>query len=199
MSPLLASFLRRLAWAAVLLAALLFVAPRTLRHFGLIGPRAPELVESAARYLEAARAYGADEGLPEYREAQEELARARRLLSEGHRRAAREAAGAATERAIVAQRKALARSEDERRAAQAAVAEVDRRLVELEELYSQAAPRLSKAHLSPLLSLMKEARQTGAGLILDHEQKAYRKVIAELPSVLSALDSVREQLRAAVR
>jgi len=199
MSPLLASFLRRLAWAAVLLAALLFVGPRVLRHFGLIGPRAPELVESAARSLEAAHAYGADEDLPEYREAQEELARARRLLREGHRRAAREAAGAATERAIVAQRKALARSEAERRAAQAAVEEVDRRLVELEEIYSQAAPRLDKAHLGPLLSLIKEARQTGAGLILDHEQKAYRKVIAELPSVLSALDSVREQLRAAVR
>jgi hypothetical protein len=198
MSPLLVQFLRRVAWVAVLVALFLLVGPRTLRHFGLIGPRAPELVESAARSLQAAQAYGADDEIPSFRAAEQELARARRLLDEGHWRVARQAAGEATDHAIEAQRTALARAEADRRAAQAAVDEVDRRLVELEELYARAVPRLDKAHLGPLLSLIKEARQIGAGLILDHEQKAYRRVLAQRESVLSALDSVGERMRAAV-
>jgi hypothetical protein len=198
MSPLLVQFLRRLAWTAVLLAVFLLVGPRLLRRFGLIGPGAPELVESAARSLQAAEAYGADEDLPSFRAAEQELARARRLLGEGHGRGARQAAIEASAHAIEAQRMALARAEAERRTAQAAVDDVDRRLTELEELYGRAVPRLDKAHLDPLLSLIKEARQIGAGLILDFEQKAYRRVVAEREPTISALDSVRERMRAAV-
>jgi hypothetical protein len=196
MSPLLALFLRRLAFAATALAVLLLIGPRLLRHYGVVGPGPAELVESAAHSLEAARTYGAGEELSAYRSAVEELEKARRLLAEGAGGSARKAALAATEQAIAAQRQALARREDERRAGQAVVDEVDRRLNRLEELYAQVTPRLDKARTSRLLARMKEARQAGAGLILTYEQGNYRKVMGDEAEVRAILDGVREDLLA---
>jgi hypothetical protein len=199
MSPLLALFLRRLALAAIALAVLLLVAPRVLRHLGVMGPRPAELVESAARSLEAARTYGAGQELSAYRAAEVELEKARRLLAEGSKQGARKAALQASEQAIAAQRQALARREDERRTGQAVVDEVDRRLNQLEELYAQVTPRLDKATTGRLLVRMKEARQEGAGLILAYEQGNYRKVMDDEAEVRASLDGVRTELLAATR
>jgi hypothetical protein len=199
MSPLLALFLRRIAFAAIALAALLLVVPRVLRNVGVIGPRPAELVESAASSLEAARTYGAGEELAAYRAAQVELERARRLLAEGDGSKARKAALVATDQAITAQRQALARREDERRAGQAVVDEVDRRLNALEELYAQVTPNLDKPATSRLLARMKETRQAGAGLILAYEQGNYRKVMSDEEAVRASLDGMRSDLLAARR
>lgn len=199
MSPLLSLFLRRVAVGAVALAVLLLVGPRLLREFGLAGPRPAQLVESAARSLEAARAYGAEDDLPTYRAAAAELERARGFLARGENGAVRKAAAVATEQAIAAQRQALARREDERRTAQAIVDDVDRRLNELEDLYPRAAERLDKAARGRLFGRMKEARQIGAGLVLGYEQGNYRRVIAEGPAVRATLAEVRDELRAAGR
>jgi hypothetical protein len=199
MSPLLALFLRRLAIAAIALAVLLLVVPRLLRHLGVVGPRPAELVESAARSLDAARTYGAGEELSAYRAAVVELEKARRLLAEGAAGRARKAALAASEQAIVAQRQALARREDERRTGQAVVDDVDRRLNQLEELYAQVTPRLDKASTGVFLTRMKEARQAGAGLILAYEQGNYRKVMDDEAEVRASLDGVRTDLLAATR
>jgi hypothetical protein len=199
MSPLLAVFLRRVAFAAIALAVLLLVVPRLLRQLGVVGPRPAELVESAARSLEAARTYGAGEELSAYRAAVVELEKARRLLAEGEAQSARKAALAASEQAIVAQRQALARREDERRAGQAVVDDVDRRLNQLEEIYAQVTPRLDKASTSRLLARMKEAREAGAGLILAYEERDYRKVMADEADVRARLDGIRTDLLAAAR
>jgi hypothetical protein len=199
MSPLLALFLRRLAIAAIALAVLLLVVPRLLRHLGVVGPRPAELVESAARSLDAARTYGAGEELSAYRAAVVELEKARRLLAEGAAGRARKAALAASEQAIVAQRQALARREDERRTGQAVVDDVDRRLNQLEELYAQVTPRLDKTSTGVFLTRMKEARQAGAGLILAYEQGNYRKVMDDEAEVRASLDGVRTDLLAATR
>src|SRR5262245_19599014 len=199
MSPLVALFLRRLAIAALALAVLLPVAPRLLRYFGVVGPRPAELVESAARSLEAARTYGAGEELAPYRTAVVELEKARRLLAEGAPQSARKAALAASEQAIAAQRQALARREDERRAGQGVVDDVDRRLNQLEAIYAQVTPRLDKANTSRLLARMKEAREAGAGLILAFEEGNYRKVMDDEADVRARLDAVRTDLLAATR
>ncbi len=199
MSPLLSLFLRRLAIGAVALAVFLLVGPAALRRFGLIGPWPAQLVESAAHSLEAARAYGAGDELPAYRAAVAELDQARLLLARGATGAARRAALVATDQAIVAQRQALARREEERRAGQAVVDDVDRRLNELEDLYAQTAPHLDKVALARLLARMKVARQEGAGLILAYEQGNYRKVIAEEAGVRAVLEQVRDEIRAAGR
>jgi hypothetical protein len=199
MSPLLALFLRRLALAAIAAAVVLLVAPRLLRRLGVVGPRPAELVESASRSLEAARSYGAGQELAAYRAAEVELEKARRLLAEGAGGGARKAALAATEQAIAAQRQALARHEDERRAGQAVVDDVDRRLNQLETIYAQVTPRLDRAATNRLLARMKEARQAGAGLILAYEQGNYRKVMADEAEVREGLDGVRTELLAAAR
>jgi hypothetical protein len=199
MSPLLALFLRRLALAAIAAAVVLLVAPRLLGRLGVVGPRPAELVESASRSLEAARSYGAGQELAAFRAAEVELEKARRLLAEGARGGARKAALAATEQAIAAQRQALARREDERRAGQAVVDDVDRRLNQLETIYAQVTPRLDKAATNRLLARMKEARQAGAGLILAYEQGNYRKVMADEAEVREGLDGVRTELLAAAR
>jgi hypothetical protein len=199
MSPLLALFLRRLAVAAIAAAVLVLVAPRLLRNLGVVGPRPAELVESASRSLEAARSYGAGQELAAFRAAEVELEKARRLLAEGAAGGARRAALAATEQAIAAQRQALARREDERRAGQAVVDDVDRRLNQLETIYAQVTPRLGKAATSRLLARMKEARQAGAGLILAYEQGNYRKVMADEAEVREGLDGLRTELLAAAR
>jgi hypothetical protein len=199
MSPLLAVFLRRLTFAAIAFAVLLLVVPRLLRHLGVMGPRPAELVESAARSLEAARTYGAGEELSAYRAAVVELEKARRLLAEGAAQSARKAALAASEQAIVAQRQALARREDERRAGQAVVGDVDRRLNQLEEIYAQVTPRLDKASTGRLLARMKEAREVGAGLILAYEEGDYRKVMADEAEVRARLDGIRTDMLAAAR
>ena len=197
MSPLLVSFLRRLAVLALLCAVLLLILPRLLTELGVLGPTAEEMIGSASAAVEAARSYGATEELPSFVAAQKELLTARTLLQAGRQRDARKAARRTTEKAVVAQRDGLIHRDQSRRRADAIVKEIDRRLIELETLYGRVSKVVEKRRVTELLSLMKEARQAGSGLVLAFEQDDFARVIAGEKAAFATLDAVREELRAA--
>lgn len=199
MSPLLVQLLRRVAVWSLVLALLLLLGPRLLTEMGLLGPSAEEVVEAAARSLEVARTYGADGQLAPFASAVRELEAARALARRGERREARRAAARVRALANEAQRLALSRREEERRRAQAIVAEVDRILNELEDLYGAVTPGLDKAQVSRLLSLMKEARRTGAALFLAYDQGNYGKVLEDEKQTKEALQAARGTLQDARR
>ena len=198
MSPLLTLFLRRLAVIALLLAVLLLVIPRLLTQLGILGPRAEELLGSAASAVEAARSYGADEDLPSFVAAQKELLAAQTLLQAGRKREAVKAASRAAEKAVLAQRDGLTRRDQNRRRADTIVKEVDRRLIVLEVLYSRASKVADKKRLGELLSFMKGARQAGAGLVLAFEQGDFARVIGGEAAAFATLDAVRDELRSSI-
>ncbi len=195
MSPLLVQLLRRVAFWSLTLALLLLVGPRVLTELGLLGPSPQELVEGAARSLEVARTYGADDQLAPFAAAAKELETARELARQGKKREARRAAATVVALANEAQRLALSRREEERRRADAIVKDVDRMLNELEDLYGVVTQGLDKARVSRLLSLMKESRRTGAALFLANDQGNYRKVLEDEKATKEALAAARETLR----
>ena len=199
MSPLLVLFLRRLAAFALLVAVLLLVLPRLLTELGVLGPSAEDLIASAASAVEAARSYGATEDLASFVAAQKELLAARSLLQAGRPAEARKAARRTTEKAVVAQRDGLIHRDQSRRRADAIVKEADRRLNELEALYSRVSKIVDKKRVTELLSLMKGARQAGSGLVLAFEQDDFARVIAGETAAFATLDAVRDELRKAAR
>lgn len=199
MSPLVVGALRRLAWLLLLAALGLLLVFRVLPAFGVLGPSPEELTQAAADALETARVYGADGELPAWVAAQARLAEARRLLGSGDSWRARRAALRARDEAIEAQRAALVQREEDRRQARKAVEEIDAVLNGLEELHSAASRGADRATLSRLLSVMKQARSSGAGLLLAYEQGSYRRVLAEEQAVKTALESARKDLEAATR
>jgi hypothetical protein len=199
MSPLLVSAFRRMAWYALGLALALVLIFKVLPTFGVLGPSAEDHVGWAAQALETARVYGADPQQPAFASAQTGLDQARRLLAAGHGREARSAALHARALAIEAQRAALAARADDRRHASRIVDEIDGMLNELEDMYSDIVPKLDKDRASEMLSLMKGARQAGAGLFVAFEQQSYRRVIDDEPEVKAHLAEVKATLEAARR
>jgi len=189
-------FLRRLALLAVVLAAVLLAGPRVLREFGLVGGGTRAALTQAERAVEVARAYGAQPDDPAFRTAQAELKDARELAQRGERRRARQAAEAARDRAIEAQRYALAHRNDLRRRAERIVGEIDQRLNQLEELYGRRAKELDQPAIDDMLGVMRTARQTGAAVMLDQEQGSYDRVVAAEAETLKALDEAREHILA---
>jgi len=194
MSPLLVGLLKRLAFWGLVGTVVLVAGPPLLTEFGLLGPSLDEILAATERSVETARLYGATDDLPSFAAALKELERARELAGLKEERRARHAAKSASARAIAAQREALARREAERRRAQAIHDEIDRALNDLEDVYDRVSRRAEKGASSRLLSTMKAARQTGAGLILAYEQGNYDKVIAEENAVKAALASYREDM-----
>lgn len=192
MSPVALQLLRRVAALSLVLALAIAVAPRALRELGLIGPEAGEALLTAERACEAARTYGATEADPAYGAAQRDLASARALLAKGDEREARAAAERAVEQAIVAQRTALVNHEQARIQAERIVEDVDRVLNELEDLYDEVTPGLSRAQVSELLSLMKRARQAGASLFLAYEQENFPRVVEDEAAARRVLLGARD-------
>jgi hypothetical protein len=190
---------KRVAVLALSTAALLLVVPRVLVELGLLGPSPEERVTGAERALGVARAYGA---LPEdaaVRAAEQELAVARRLVSEGHGREARAAAERAAAQAVAAQREALVRRDEARRRAKAVVDELDRRINDLEDLYTSVTPGLPKAEVSRLFSRMKRAREASGTLFLAFEDGQHDRLMAEAPKAREILLETERELRAARR
>jgi len=197
MSPLALALLRRAAAYALLLAVLLALVPRVLGFFGLVGPSLDEEIAGVERSLAAAQVYGAEEAEANYARARRALAAARELQGRGDRFGARRRLAEARTDAISAQRVALTTREQSRRAAQKVVAEADRRMNELEDLYEQVTRDLDKPTVSRLFSLMKATRQKAASQWLAFEQRSYGRVLADERDVLDALDAARLELRAA--
>ncbi|MGE0454357.1 MAG: hypothetical protein AB7O37_16380 [Vicinamibacteria bacterium] len=197
MSPLALALLRRAAAYALLLAVLLAVVPRLLGFLGWIGPSLDEEIAGVERSLAAAQTYGAEETEANYAQARATLAAARELQRRGERFQAKRRLAEARSAALSAQRVALTSREQSRRAAQKVVAETDRRMNELEDLYGQVTRDLDKPTVSRLFSRMKATRQKAAALWLNFEQQSYGRVLADERAVIEALDAARLELRAA--
>ncbi len=196
MSPLAIQILRRVTVLAATLAVGLLVVPRVLIELGVLGPTVQDEIASASRALDAARSYGARPGDAPVQTAVELLERAREIAGRGDGHEARRIAREAQARALDAQRLALATREARRRKASAAVADIDKMINGLEDLYGEITPGLDRPTVSRLLSLMKDARQTGAALVLAYEQGNYEKVVDEEQGVRDALASVQQVLQA---
>lgn len=194
MRPVTLHFLRRLALYVLVIAFLLAAVPWALREAGVIGPSVAEEISSAARTIEAARAYGASSQSRHLAEAERALEAARDRAAAGDSRAARHAARDAREHGIEAQRNALGEREIQRRRARIIVNATDDRLNELEDLYAQATVGKDKATAAALLSLMKASREQGAGLFLAYEERDYVRVVSAEPAVTQALHAARETL-----
>jgi hypothetical protein len=197
MRPLALHLMRRVALYALIGALLLAAVPWALTELGVIGPTPEEDVATAARVLDAARAYGATEDQPAFKTGQEALARARELAAGRRPRETRRAAAEARERGVEAQRVALGSREESRRRAKRVVDAADDRLNTLEDLYSQAALGKTKPEMAPLLSLMKSARQAGAGLVLAYEQEDFAQVLGGEQAAFEVLDEAGAALKRA--
>jgi hypothetical protein len=197
LSPLALSLLRRAAGYALVFAVLLWAAPKILTSVGILGPTLEEEIAGAERSLAAARSYGCPEQHPLYTRATQALERARAAAARNERWQARRAIAEARENAIDAQRVALATREESRKAAQKVVAEIDRGLNDLEDLYSDARKHVDKKESDRLFALMKSTRQRSAALVLLFEEQSYAKVVAGEREVKDLLASTRSQLLAA--
>jgi hypothetical protein len=125
-----------------------------------------------------------------------DLERARQLAGSGQGREARRLAAQVRAHAVDAQRAALAAHEDSRQQAKLIVDRIDAEMNRLEDLYAEVAAGRGSQDVSPLMSLMKSARQTGAGLFLAYEQGEYRKVIDGEGPALEALEGAAATLQA---
>ena len=190
--------LRRLAVAGLLLAIAVGLGPRLLRRAGWIGPSVEERIEEAGRALDAAQQYGAGPGLPAYVGAGSALERARARASVGRPGDARREARDALRLALDAQRLALAQFEDQRRAAQKVVRQIDDRLDEIEELFARLPRDLDETVAAEMSSLLKATHREGAGLWLAFEEQRFDHVLHECERVLAVLDANRGTLRAVV-
>jgi len=199
MSPLLVGALKRATWLFLAAAVVLLLVFRVLPALGILGPGPQELIEAAAAAAATAVEYGAAPDQPQLSAAQERLQEARRRHQAGESFRARRAALEARAQAIESQRAALVQREEDRRQARKAVEDVDAMVNGLEDLYSDATRGADRATISRLLSVMKQARASGAGLVLAYEQGGYRRVLADEESVKASLAAARKDLEAATR
>jgi hypothetical protein len=192
-------FLRRIAVMALVLSVALWAVPRLLVEFGVLGPTAQGRIDEAARAIAAARAYGGGPGLPPFKAAEDEVARARALVREGREREARRAALRATSSAIEAQKMALVAHTEVRQQAEVVYNDLDRQINDLEKLYAEVTPGLEKEQVAQLLSLMKVTRQSTGLLFLAYEQKDYGTVVDREQTARRAVESARRTLDSARR
>jgi hypothetical protein len=197
MSPLSLLLLRRAALYALVFAVILLTVPRLLTAIGVLGPSVDEEIASVEGMLQAAQAYGAGAGDPEFGAATQALDRARAAAARSERFSAKRALVLARDHAIRAQRAALATREEARRQAQKIVLETDRAVNELEDLYSQATRGLDKQTTSRLLAMMKATRQKAASLWLAFEEGNFDRVVEDEPAVREVLRAARSELREA--
>jgi septal ring factor EnvC (AmiA/AmiB activator) len=108
---------------------------------------------------------------------------------------ARREAREALRQALDAQRLALAQFEDQRRAAQQVVRQIDDRLDEIEELFTRLPSDLDEETAGEMSSLLKATRREGAGLWLAFEEHRFSDVIEERSRVLALLEANRGTLR----
>lgn len=187
--------LRRVAVLALLLAAALVVVPRALYHFALLGPSTADRVGAASRAVDVARGYGARPGeIAAMAAAERELASAQALARQGRDHEARHAAEEALRLAGQAQQAALVNREGMRLRAKRVVDTLDRRVDDLEDLYSARSKGVGPDRARHLFSRMKQARAASAALVLAWEQQDYRKVIEGEAKALEVLDEMKREL-----
>jgi hypothetical protein len=194
MSPLALELVRRLSRLLLILAALLIIVPPALTRLGLWGPTVPEQIEAAERSLAAARAYGGRDEDAAFAAARDSIAEARAFQNRREEWSARQAARRASAQAIEAQRVALTAREAARRQSALLASDIDRRMGELDDLYSDVTPGLDKETASTLVGVMKEARRKGAGVLLAIEEGDYRRAVAQEPEASQTLTAAIQRL-----
>lgn len=195
MSPLALELVRRMSWLALACALVLLAVPRATTELGLWGPSVQDEVGGAERALNTAREYGASDDEPAFVAARTDIERARQLVQDGHEWRARHAARRAVAQAVEAQRTALTARETARRQSATVALEIDRRLTELESLHAELAAGADKPTAKAMMSIMKEARRKGAGVLLSIEEGDYGRAIRQHEAALATLDSARERLK----
>lgn len=191
--------LRRVTVYAFTAAFFIWVVPRLLVEFGVLGPSPDETIAAAERALEAARTYGATPDIASFAAAQKELERARGLAAQNRGREARHASKRAQELAVEAQRQALVRRDETRHHAELIYDDLDRQVNELEKLYSSVTPGLSKSEVGELLSLMKATRVATGIVFLAHEREDFGGVVDGEIKAREAVAQMRARLEAARR
>ena len=187
--------LRRIAALALIVAAGLLVIPRALYHFGYVGPSPAQRLDAARRAVRVAREYGArPEEVPALAAAERDLARAEELVARGEEHEALHAAEQALVLAGQAQQAAIVNRDGMRVRAKAIVDTLDRRVDELEELYSARSKGVGAERSRYLFSRMKQARAASAALVLAWEQQDYRKVLDGEAHALQVLDEMKREL-----
>lgn len=195
MSPLALELVRRMSWLALACALVLLALPRVTTELGLWGPSVQDELGGAERALNTAREYGASEDEPAFVAARTDIERARQLVQDGHEWRARHAARRASTQAVEAQRAVLAAKETARRQSATVASEIDRRLNELEALHAELSTGVDKPTASAMMSIMKEARRKGAGVLLSIEEGDYGRAIGHHEAALATLDSARRRLQ----
>jgi hypothetical protein len=188
--------LRIIAVIALVSAAVIFVVPRVLFHYGLLGPTTAQRVAAARQAVEVARKYGATTAdVPALASAERELAEAEALVARGEEHQARHAAERAQALADAAQQAALVGRDARRLRAKQVIDTLDHRIDELEDLYSTRSKGVGPERARHLFSRMKQARASAAVLVLAWEQEDYRAVIAGEGRALAMIDDVRRDLQ----
>jgi hypothetical protein len=186
--------LRRIAAGALVLAAVLLVVPRALFHFGVVGPSSAARVAAARQAVEVARGYGATSSVLAMATAERELASAEALLASKQYREARGAAARAQVLASEAQQAAIIGRDAMRIKAKQVIDNLDHRIDELEEIYSQKAKGVGPERARHLFSRMKHARATSALLVLAWEQQDYDTVVNGEGKAIAELEGMKKDL-----
>jgi len=197
MSPLALELVRRMSWLALACALVLLAVPRVTTELGLWGPSVEDEIGSAERALHAAKDYGAREDEPAFVAVRREIDEARRHLRQDEDWRARRSARRATEHAIEAQRVALTARETARRQSATVAVEIDRRLNDLEAVYTELAVGADKPTTSAMISVMKDARRKGASVLLAIEEGDYRRAVGQEAAAIATLDTAKQRLREA--
>jgi hypothetical protein len=191
--------LRRVAIYALGASLLIWVLPKLLVEFGVLGPTPDETVAAAERAVEAARSYGATTDIPAFAAAERELARARALAAQDERREARRVSKEAQKLAVTAQRQALVRRDEVRHHAELIYTELDRLVNDLEKVYSSVTPGLDKKQVGELLSQMKATRVATGAVFLAYEREDYPAVVDGETRARVAVAEMKARLESARR
>jgi hypothetical protein len=186
--------LRRIAVLALVAAALLLTVPRALYHYGLLGPSSTQRVDAARQAVQVARGYGAGAGIPAMAGAERELAAAEAALTQGRHHEARDAAERAQALAGEAQQAALIARDAQRVKAKLVIDNLDRRIDELEEIYSTRSKGVAPDRSRHLFSRMKQARAAAAVLVLAWEQEDFDRVVQGEGAAVAEIEAVRKDL-----
>jgi hypothetical protein len=187
--------LRRIAVVALVAAALLLTVPRALYHYGFLGPGSAQRVAAARQAVQVARGYGARADIPAMAGAERELAAAETHLAQGRGHEARDAAARAQELAGQAQQAALIARDAMRVKAKLVIDNLDRRIDELEEVYSTKSKGVGPDRSRHLFSRMKHARATAAVLVLAWEQEDFDRVVQGEAGAVAEIESVKKDLQ----
>jgi hypothetical protein len=187
--------LRRIAVLALVAAALLLTVPRALYHYGFLGPASAHRVDDARQAVTVARGYGARPDIPAMAAAERELAAAEALLAQGRDHEARDAAARAQELAGEAQQAALIARDAMRVKAKQVIDNLDRRIDELEEIYSTKSKGVGADRSRHLFSRMKHARAASAALVLAWEQEDFDRVVKGEGAAVAEIEAVKKDLQ----